>query len=414
MANATFAAIDVGTTKICTVVAELASAHEIRILGVGVGPSQGLNRGMVDNIHVAMEAIASSVERAERASGTRILSAHIGIKGPHVSSMNSRGIVAIADPRQAITANDVGRALESARIVNIPNNREVLHVIPRYFVVDDQEHVVDARGMFGSRLDVETHIVTAGTSAIHNLLRCVEGAGVRVDSLILDSLASTQAAVNPEELEHGVAVIDIGGGATDLAVYVHGAVAHTAVLPVGGAQMTGDLVIALRIPQPAAEQAKRDHGHALPSTVEEDETVVVDAFGSEGHKEVSRRLIAEVLQARTEEMLEMVRAEIRRGSPEELLAAGVVLTGGAASLPGIDLLAEEVLQLPARVGRPRHLAGMSDVLHEPAYSTPVGLLRWALREQEIMLRPVARRPRGGAVRGLARKVAQVVRAVLPQ
>ncbi len=414
MANPTFAAIDVGTTKICTVVAELASAHEIRILGVGVGPSQGLKRGMVDNIHAAMEAIASSVERAERASGTRILSAHIAIKGPHVSSMNSRGIVAIADPRQAITAGDVGRALESARIVNIPNNREVLHVIPRYYVVDGQDHVVDARGMFGSRLDVETHIVTAGSSAIHNLLRCVEGAGVRVDSLILDSLASTQAAVNPEELEHGVAVIDIGGGATDLAVYVHGAVAHTAVLPVGGAQMTGDLVMALRIPQPAAEQAKRDFGHVLPSTVEEDETVEVDAFGSEGHKEVPRRLIAEVLQARTEEMLEMVRAEIRRGSPEELLAAGVVLTGGASSLPGIDVLAEEVLQLPARVGRPRHLAGMSDVLHEPAYSTPVGLLRWALREQEIMLRPAARRPRGGAVRGLARKVAQVVRAVLPQ
>ena len=415
MANPTFAAIDVGTTKVCTVVAEVTQALEIRILGIGVGPSQGLSRGMVDNIHAAMEAIASSVERAERASGARILSAHVGMTGPHVSSMNSRGIVAIADPRQPIAASDVERALESARIVNIPNNREVIHVVPRYYVVDGQDHVVDALGMFGSRLDVETHVVTAGSSAIHNLLRCVEGAGVRVDSLILDSLASTQAAVNPEELEHGVIVVDIGGGTTDLAVYVRGSVVHTAVLPVGGAQMTGDLVIALRIPQPAAEQVKREHGHAIPSLVDDGEAdgVEVDAFGSEGRKAVSRRLIAEVLQARTEELLEMVRAEMCRGSQEELLAAGVVLTGGAAALPGIELLAEEVLQLPARVGRPRHLAGLSDLLHEPAYSTSVGLLRWALREQEIMLRPTAR-PASGSVAGLLRRVAQLMRVVLPQ
>ena len=413
MAYPTFAAIDVGTTKISTVVAELTPDQGIRILSVGVGPAQGINRGMVDNIHAAMEAIASSVERAEQASGTRILSAHVGIKGPHVSSMNSRGIVAIADPRQAITAADVDRAIESARIVNIPNNREVLHVVPRYYVVDGQDHVADARGMFGSRLDVETHVVTAGSSAIHNLLRCVEGAGVRVDSLILDSLAAAQAAVNPGELEHGVAVVDIGGGTTDLAVYVRGAVAHTAVLPVGGAQMTGDLVVALRIPQPAAEQAKREHGHVIPSAIEEDETVEVDAFGAEGRKAVPRRLVAEVLQARTEELLEMVRAEVRRGSPEELLAAGVVLTGGAASLPGIDQLAEEVLQLPARVGRPRHLTGLSDLLHDPAYSTSVGLLRWALREQEILLRP-APRPTSRSLAGLVRKVAQLVRVMLPQ
>ena len=415
MANPTFAAIDVGTTKICTVVAEVTQAREVRILGIGVGSSQGLSRGMVDNIHAAMEAIASSVERAERASGARILSAHVGMAGPHVSSMNSRGIVAIADPRQPIAAGDIERALESARIVNIPNNREVIHVVPRYYVVDGQDHVVDALGMFGSRLDVETHVVTAGSSAIHNLLRCVEGAGVRVDSLILDSLASTQAAVNPEELEHGVIVVDIGGGTTDLAVYVRGAVVHTAVLPVGGAQMTGDLVIALRIPQPAAEQVKREHGHAIPSLVDdgEEDGVEVDAFGAEGRKTVSRRLIAEVLQARTEELLEMVRAEMRRGSQEELLAAGVVLTGGAAALPGIELLAEDVLQLPARVGRPRHLAGLSDLLHEPAYSTSVGLLRWALREQEIMLRPSAR-PASGSVASLLRKVAQLMRVVLPQ
>ena len=413
MSNDTFAAIDVGTTKVCTVVGEVTAHQEIRILGVGVGPSVGLSKGMVDNLPAAMEAIASSVERAERASGTRILSAYVGIAGPHISSMNSRGIVAIADPRHPITEHDVQRALDSARIVNVPNNREVIHVVPRYYVVDGQDHVIDARGMHGSRLDVETHVVTAGSSAMQNLMRAVEGAGVRVESLILDPLASAEAVVERDELEHGVVLCDIGGGTTDIAIYSRGTVMHTAVLPVGGQQLTGDLIVALRVPQPAAEQAKRDYGHALPSLVDEDEEVEIDAFGAQGRKTVSRRFMAEVLQARSEELFEMVRAEIGRSTQEELLAAGIVLTGGGASLPGIEMLAEEVLQLPARVGRPRHLAGLSDLLHEPAYATSVGLLRWALREHEIMIRTTPL-PAANAMRGLARKVAQLMRVVLPQ
>ncbi|MGE0228615.1 MAG: cell division protein FtsA [Dehalococcoidia bacterium] len=413
MANPTFAAIDVGTTKVCTVVAEVSTVGDLRILGVGVGPSAGLTKGMVDNIHAAIEAIASSVEKAERASGTRILSAHVGIAGPHVSSMNSRGIVAIADPRHPITEGDVARALESARIVNVPNNREVIHVVPRYYVVDGQEHVVDPLGMFGSRLDVETHVVTAGSSAMHNLMQCVEGAGVRVDSIILEPLASAEAVVDREELDQGAVICDIGGGTTDLAVFVQGAVVHTAVLPVGGAHMTRDLVVALRVPQPAAELAKRRYGHAIPSLVDEDEDVEVDAFGSEGRKTVSRRLIAEVLQARTEELFEMVQAEIRRGVDQDVLSAGIVLAGGAASLPGIEMLAEDVLGLPARVGRPRHLAGLSDLLNDPAYATSVGLLRWSLKEREIMLRSSPSVPTA-SVGGLLRKVANLMRVVLPQ
>ncbi|MSQ42429.1 MAG: cell division protein FtsA [Dehalococcoidia bacterium] len=411
MANTTFAAIDVGTTKVCTVVGEVTPARELRILGVGVGPSAGISRGMVENIHAAIDAIASSIERAERASGARILSAYIGIAGPHISSMNSRGIVAIADPRNPITAGDVRRALESARIVNVPNNREVIHVIPRYYVVDGQDDVVDPVGMYGSRLDVETHVVTAGSSAMNNLVRCVEGAGVRVESVILAPLASAEAVVEPEEMEHGVALCDIGGGTTDIAVFVRGAVVHTAVLPVGGLHMTRDLVVALRIPQRAAEQVKREYGHTIPSLVDESDEVAVDSFGADGQRAVPRRMMAEVLQARTEELLEMVRAELRRGAQPEVLSAGVVLTGGAASLGGIELLAEDVLQLPARIGRPRQLAGLSDILHDPAYATAVGLLRWALREQEIMLRsstPAA--PLGG----LIKRMAHLLRVVLPQ
>ena len=412
MGNPTYAAIDVGTTKVCTVVGEVTPSQELRILGVGIGPSAGLAKGMVDNIQAAIEAIASSVERAERASGTRILSAHVGIAGPHVSSMNSRGIVAIADPRNSIAESDVQRALESARIVNVPTNREVIHVIPRYYVVDGQDDVVDPAGMYGSRLDVETHVVTASTSAMHNLVQCVEGAGVRVDGLILEPLASAEAVVEREELEHGAVLCDIGGGTTDIAVFERGAVTHTAVLPIGGLHMTRDLVVALRVPQPAAERVKREYGHAIPSMVDEEEEVQVDAFGAEGHRMVQRRLMAQVLQARVEELFELVSAEIRRGSSIDMLSAGVILTGGASSLEGIDLLAEDVLQLPARIGRPRHLAGLSDILHDPAYATSVGLLRWALKEREIMFRssPVPVAPLGG----LLRKVAHLMRLVLPQ
>jgi cell division protein FtsA len=412
MSNPTFAAIDVGTTKVCTVVAEVTPEGDLRILGVGIGPSTGLTKGMVDNIQAATEAIASSVERAERASGTRILSAHVGIAGPHVSSMNSRGIVAIPDPRRPISEGDVQRALDSARIVNVPNNREVIHVVPRYYVVDGQDSVVDPVGMYGSRLDVETHVVTASSSAAQNLAQCVEGAGVRVDSLILEPLAAAEAVAEEEELRHGVALVNIGGGTTDVAVFVSGAVTHTAVLPVGGTHMTRDLVVALRVPQPSAELAKRQYGHAIPSMVDEGELVEVDSFGSEGRRAVSRRLIAQVLQARCEELLELVQAELRRGSGAETLSAGIILTGGAALLPGLDLLAEDVLQLPARVGRPRYLAGLSDILQEPAYATSVGLLRWALKEREIVFRtsalPVP--PLGG----LMKKVGHLMRLVLPQ
>ncbi len=411
MAPLTLAAIDVGSTKICTIVAEVTSHHQLRILGVGIGPTGGLARGMVDNVQAAIEAIASSVERAERASGTKIVSAHLGISGTHVSSRNSRGIVAVADPRNAITEGDVQRALESARIFNVPTNRDVIHVVPRFYVVDGHDHVSDPVGMFGSRLDVETHVVTCSSTAVQNLVRCVEGAGVDVESMILQPLASFEAVSNPAELADGVALLDIGGGATDISVYRDGAVVHTAVIPVGGFHMTRDLVVALRVPQAAAEQAKREHGHAIPSLVDEQDEVQLVSFGSRGSRTVQRRAIAGVLQARAEELFEMALAEIRRGTEPELLSAGVVLTGGAAALPGIDLLAEEVMMLPARVGRPVHLAGLSDILDHPAYATSVGLLRWALREQEVMFRSTT--PQARPLRGLMRRLTHLLRVVLP-
>ena len=410
MATTKITAIDVGTIKICTVVAEVTPENELRILGVGIGPSAGLNKGMVDGVQIATEAIYSSVERAERASGEKISSAHVGISGPHISGNNSQGIIAITDQQQAISNNDVERALESARIFNVPNNRQVIHVVPRHYIVDGSDNISDPVGMFGSRLDVETHVVTCSLPAMQNLMTCVEGTGVQVESLVLQPFASAEAVTTPEERLHGCVLVDIGGGTTDVCIYRDGAVAHTAVLPVGGAHMTRDLVVALRVPQPSAEEAKRDYGHAIPSLVDETEEIEISSFGSDDNKIVKRRQLAEVLQARTEELMEMVAAEISRNGDAALLSAGVILTGGAASLKGIELLAEEVLELPARVGRPHHLAGLSDILNDPAYATSVGLLQWALKEQSINISPKPNTPIGG----LISKLAHLMRIILPQ
>ena len=378
----TFASIDIGTTKIVTVVGEVTNENQTRILGVGIAPSEGLSRGMVENIRDATEAIHVSVEKAEKSSGTRILSAHIGVAGQHIDCLNNRGIVAIPDRSRPIMPDDVVRVLDGARVVSIPTNREILHVIPRYYVVDGQDHISDPVGMYGTRLDVETHIVTGVESAIQNLRRCVQDAGVEVDGLILEPLASAEAVLDEEEKEQGVVLADIGGGTTDIALFLDGSVYHTAVLPVGGNHVTRDIVIGLRAPYQAAEDAKRKWGHAIPSMVESTEDITLEAFGSEGSKTEPRRRLCEIVQARMEEVLEMVTAEVKRACNDDIISAGIVLTGGGAKLAGIDLLAEQVTGWPARVGAPRDLHGLTDMLLDPAYSTSVGLLQWAVHEAE--------------------------------
>ncbi|HEX5480824.1 MAG TPA: cell division protein FtsA [Dehalococcoidia bacterium] len=378
----TFASIDIGTTKVCTVVGEVSSDDDMRILGVGVAPSEGLTRGMVENIRDATESIRASVEKAERSSGTRILSAHVGIAGQHIQCLNNRGIIAIPDRTRPILPDDVTRVLDGARVVSIPTNREIIHVIPRYYVVDGQDNVSDPVGMYGTRLDVETHIITGVDSAIQNLTKCVENCGVQVDAMILEPLASAEAVLDTEEKEQGVVLADIGGGTTDIALFIEGSVMHTAVLPVGGNHVTRDIVVGLRAPYQAAEDAKRRWGHAIPSMVEPREEITIEAFGSEGSKTELRRRLCEIIQARVEEILEMVTAEIKRAVHDEMVSAGIVLTGGGAKLPGIDVLAEQVTGWPARVGMPRHLQGLTDTLMDPAYSTSVGLLQWAVNEAE--------------------------------
>ena len=378
----TFASIDVGTTKIVTVVGEVTHEGDTRILGVGVAPADGLSRGMVENIRDATEAIRTSVDKAEKSSGTRILSAHVGIAGQHIACLNNRGIVAIPDRQRPIMPDDVVRVLDGARVVSIPTNREILHVLPRYYVVDGQDHISDPVGMYGTRLDVETHIITGIDSAIQNLRRCVQEAGVEVDGLILEPLASAEAVLDEEEKEQGVVLADIGGGTTDIALFLDGSVYHTAVLPVGGNHVTRDIVIGLRAPYQAAEETKRKWGHAIPSMVDATEEITIEAFGSEGSKTELRRRLCEIVQARMEEILEMVTAEVKRACNDDIISAGIVLTGGSAKLAGLDLLAEQVTGWPARIGAPRDLHGLTDMLLDPAYSTSVGLLQWAVHEAE--------------------------------
>ncbi|MHB8577586.1 MAG: cell division protein FtsA [Dehalococcoidia bacterium] len=409
----TFAAIDVGTTKVCTLVGDMAPDGGVRIIGVGVSPSAGLSKGMVDNIHEATDAIRVAVEKAERASGQRLTAAHVGIAGAHISSLNNRGIAAIADRDHAIAEDDVSRARECARNVSIPTNRDVLHVIPRYYVVDGQDNVSDPVGMYGQRLDVETHIITGAVSAMRNLTKCVEGAGVQVDSLVLEPLASADSVLRPEELRQGVVLADIGGGTTDVAIFVDGSVFHTVVLPVGGYHLTHDLVVGLRIPYESAERAKQRYGNALPSAVAADELIEVDAFGDGGQMSVHRRRLCEILQARTEEILEMIFTEVRQAGYDEMIAAGLVLTGGSANLPGIASLAADVLNMPVRIGSPIGLQGLIESISNPAYATSVGLLHWAMRDGEPFSPQVPAGPRP-AVPNWLKGVKRLMRGFLPE
>jgi cell division protein FtsA len=409
----TFASIDIGTTKICTVVGEVTHDDEMRILGVGVAPSDGMSRGMVENIRDATESIRASVDKAERSSGTRILSAHVGVAGSHIGCLNNRGIIAIPDRTRPIMPDDVARVLDGARVVSIPTNREIIHVIPRYYVVDGQDNVSDPVGMYATRLDVETHIVTGIDSAIQNLTKCVENCGVQVDGLILEPLAAAEAVLDQEEKEQGVVLADIGGGTTAIALFIEGSVYHTAVLPVGGNHVTRDIVVGLRAPYQAAEEAKKAYGHAIPSMVDAQETFVMEAFGSEGEKTELRRRLCEIVQARCEEILEMVTAEVKRAVHDDIVSAGIVLTGGTAKLSGIDLLAEQVTGWPARTATPRNLHGLTDVLIDPGYATSVGLLQWAVNEAEAS--SWHRAPRASLdINSIWRRVGNWARVLLPE
>jgi cell division protein FtsA len=383
----TIVGIDVGTTKICTIVAQVYDNGKVNILGVGMTPSKGLDKGVVVNIDDAVSAIATSVEKAERLSGYTIATAFVGVAGRHISSLNSRGVVAVSRSDHEITRADVARAVEAAQAVAIPTQREVIHVIPRAYVVDGHDGIRDPIGMSGYRLEVETHIVTGEVMAIQNLIKSVQRAGVEIDDLVLQPLASGEAVLSAEDKDRGVVLVDIGGGTTDIAVFVQGGIWHTCVLPVGGNHFTNDLVLVQHTPHNTAEYLKLKYGSAIAEepTDEESDLIEIDGFQPGERQQGSRYLINQVLQARAEQVVELIYNEVRRSGYEGLLPAGIVLTGGSAQLPRFDELVREMLGVPVRLGMPADLAGLSDSIDSPPYATGVGLLRWGARHGLGML-----------------------------
>ncbi|MDQ3554192.1 MAG: cell division protein FtsA [Chloroflexota bacterium] len=377
--EAVLVAIDVGTSKVVALIGEVTRDGALTIIGKGAPTASGLKKGVVINIDQTVSSIRGAIEGAERLSGYKLESAFVSVGGAHVESQNSRGAVAVSGPRREVGREDVDRATEVARAVTIPSNREVLHVLPRGFVVDGQEGVKDPLGMSAIRLEVETHIVHASATAVQNLTKCVGMANVRIDELVASSLAAAEAVLSDTERELGVAVADIGAGTTDLALFMDGSPLHTAVLPIGGNNVTNDVAIGLKTNLIAAEDMKIRHGTADPSGVSGDEEVTVEVIGEGEDRTAPRSELADIIEARMRELFEKIGQEIERAGHAGRLPAGLVLTGGAAQLAGTAGLGREVLKMPVRVASPGGVGGLTDHLLEPAYSTSIGLLLWGAR-----------------------------------
>jgi cell division protein FtsA len=401
--------IDVGTTKVCTLVGRVEDRKSIRILGVGIEPSDGIRKGIIVDLAAASQAITRSVERAESTSGLEITSALVSMAGAHVSSVNSRGAAAVNG--NVIEQFDIEHALDQARAVAIPYDREIIHVIQRGFAVDGQDGIRNPRGMHGYRLEVEAHIITASAASTDNLRQCVGAAGVEIQQFVLNPLASGEIVLTEQERQMGVAVCDIGGGTTDLAIYVNGDVWHTMVLSVGGNHVTQDIAHGLRLPFSQAEEVKKQQGHAVRREVGSEEYFAIRPFGEDRPVQINRRDLADIIEARVEEIFSLTLQEIKRSGYDGLLPAGIVLTGGTSALPSIKRIASEVLGIPVRTAQPENLLGLVDRLNSPAYSTSVGLLRWALSMHDNDL-SIGRERRGKGEKNM-NLVRKIIGRILP-
>lgn len=370
------AGVDVGTTKVCTVIGEMGHGGHLRILGVGVAPSQGLKKGVVVNIDQAVESIATSIDKCQKISGFHIADANISIANSNITSHNSKGVVAVANNGHDINHDDIERVLDAARTVAMPHNRDVLHVIPRGYIVDGLDGVKNPIGMAGSRLEVETHIVVGSGGTIQNLTKCIERAGVRPLELILEPLASAEAVLSESERDAGVMLVDIGGGTTAIAIFLDGSAWHTAVLPIGGSHITNDVAVGLRAPHDVAEELKIKYGRATTEGVLADEPIRVAT--DNGLQTYLRAELCDIIEARVEEILGMVHDELQASGYQSHLPAGIVLTGGTAQLNGLADAAARLLDMPVRVGTPSDMEGLVDTISSPAYATSVGLVRWSL------------------------------------
>ena len=372
------AGLDIGTTKICAIVGEIKSDGVIDVIGIGTHPSRGLKKGIVVNIDSTVESIRQAMEDAQLMAGVDIGSVFVGIAGGHVMGINSTGILAVKN--QEITTREIDKVIDAARVVALPMDREVIHVLPQEFIVDDHRGILDPLGMSGVRLEARVHIVTAAVASAHNIIKCVNKADLEVEDIVLEQLASSEAVLSPDERELGVIIIDIGGGSTNIALISGHSVTHTAVLGVGGNHITNDLAFGFHTTLPEAERLKKAHGCAYSSLVGMHETIEVRSPGERESQTRMRMEICDIIEPRVEEMLQMVLQEIKQSGYADSATAGVVLTGGTALLPGLVELAEEVFRLPARCGIPTNIGGLVEMVNSPMYATGVGLLQFAVKQ----------------------------------
>jgi cell division protein FtsA len=372
--------LDIGTTKVVAVVGEVNDSAGLDIVGFGQAPSRGLRKGVIVDIESTVGSIRQAVTEAENMAGCKIDSVYAGIAGGHIRAFNSHGVAQIRN--REVRTDDVARVLELARAAAIPKDREVLHILPRQYIVDGQEGIKSPNGICGVRLEAQVHIVTAAASAVQNIVRCTELAGLKVADIVLEPLASGESVLTEEERSLGVCLVDIGGGTTDVAVFGDGSLVHTAVIPLGGNHLTNDIVVGLRTPVNDAERIKRQFGCALSSLVAQDETIDVPSVGDRGPRKMARRILCDIIEPRMEEIFGLVAREIQQCGWEEKLTSGLVVTGGASLVPGLEEMAEEVLGLLVRRGEPRNVGGMLDAVRHPSFATGVGLALYGLNADE--------------------------------
>jgi cell division protein FtsA len=371
--------LDLGTSKTCCLIAEMGADGSLNIIGVGNAPSSGLKKGAVINIEATVDSITKALGEAERMAGVKVGGAFISVGGEHIKGMTSHGVIAVGRKDREVTQEDVERVLEAAKAIAIPQDREIIHVLTQEYMIDNQDGIREPTGMSGVRLEAKVHVITGAVTSVQNILKSSERAGIRVEDLILQPLASAQAVLTPDERELGVALVDLGGGTTDLVVMVEGGVRYTGVIPVGGAQFTRDLAIGLRTPNDDAEMIKKKYGCARIDAVADGEEIPVAGVGGRAQRPIPRRAVAEIMQPRAEELLGLIGAELKKSGFEGKLAAGIVLTGGSAQIDGLASLAEDILGAQVRVGKPQALKGLGDVVQTPEYSTAVGLIQWGSR-----------------------------------
>lgn len=371
--------LDIGTSKVVAIVGEMTAEGGVEIVGLGSHPSRGMKKGVVVNIESTVQSIQRAVEEAELMAGCRIHSVYAGIAGSHIQSMNSHGMVAIKD--REVTYGDIERVIEAAKAVQLHGENRILHVLPQEYSIDTQEGIKEPIGMAGVRLEAKVHMVTGAMNAAQNIERCVQRCGLETDDIILEQLASSLAVLTEDEKELGVCLVDIGGGTTDIAIFTDGAIRHTAVIPIAGDQVTNDIAMALRTPTQHAEEIKIKYACALTQLAKEDETIKVPSVGERPPRDLSRMALAEVVEPRYDELFTLIQAELRRSGYEDLVAAGIVLTGGTSKMEGVVELAEEIFHMPVRLAKPIGVSGLTDVINNPIYATAVGLLLYAAMQQ---------------------------------